>query len=304
MTSRHGPTSLAAQSIAIDQSVSSASTSLAQDTAYIMMKSAQPQQETPIPGWTGFNINISQPLPVSVIHYLPVIEASPTDLSTVNHILSDAVTHADRLECDSVMVVFDQAIYSKVQQIRWANKAIEQRLVPRLGEFHTVMCFLSAIGKRFKLAGLEDVLIESNVVAPGSMNGVLSGHMYNRSIRAHKILFEALSRMQFTQFLSNLDDDAKARHDAQISELIRCYHNAEEVNTDSISDLQKLFAEYVEQQCKSNPLFAYWTSYLNMITILLAFIRATRTSNWALHLASLRMMLPWMFAYDRTNYAR
>ena len=78
------------------------------------MKSAQAQQETRIPGWSGFTIKISQPLPESVIHYLPVIEASPTDLSTVNHILSDAVNHADRLDCDSVMVVFDQAIYSKV----------------------------------------------------------------------------------------------------------------------------------------------------------------------------------------------
>ena len=41
-----------------------------------------------------------------------------------------------------------------------------------------------------------------------------------------------------------------------------------------------------------------------MIGMLLSFIRATRTTNWSLHLSSVRRMLPWFFAYDRINYAR
>ena len=37
------------------------------------------------------------------------------------------------------------------------------------------MPFLAVIGKRSRDAGLEDILIESGVVAQGSINGVLSG---------------------------------------------------------------------------------------------------------------------------------
>lgn len=106
-------------------------------------------QDYSLPGWTAFNIQISDPLPCSAIHYLPVIEASPTNLSTVKHILLEAVKRADNLHCVQIMVVFDQAIYGKAQQIRWADMDLMNRLVLRLGEFHTIMSFLSVIRKRF-----------------------------------------------------------------------------------------------------------------------------------------------------------
>lgn len=90
----------------------------------------------------------------------------------------------------------DQAIYSKAQHIRWQDDTFQKRLVLRLGEFHTTMAFLAVIGKRFRDAGLEDILIESGVVAHNSVGGVISGHHYNRSIRAHKLMAEALQRLR------------------------------------------------------------------------------------------------------------
>jgi len=44
------------------------------------------------------------------------------------------------------------------------------------------MCFIGVIGKRFQDGGSRDILIESNVVAEASMNGVLSGKHYNQTI--------------------------------------------------------------------------------------------------------------------------
>ena len=41
-----------------------------------------------------------------------------------------------------------------------------------------------------------------------------------------------------------------------------------------------------------------------MVEILLGLIRASREGDWMLHLASVRAMIPWCFAYDRLNYAR
>ena len=40
-----------------------------------------------------------------------------------------------------------------------------------------------------------------------------------------------------------------------------------------------------------------------MVEVLL-FLRDTRETNWELHLASIRKMLPWIFAYDHVNYSR
>ena len=41
-----------------------------------------------------------------------------------------------------------------------------------------------------------------------------------------------------------------------------------------------------------------------MSEILLALLRASREGDWMLHLAAIRQMIPWCFAYDKLNYAR
>ena len=48
----------------------------------------------------------------------------------------------------------------------------------------------------------------------------------------------------------------------------------------------------------------YWNSYLEMVDLILCFIRASREECWRLHLTAFHDMLPWSQAYDRTNYAR
>ena len=52
------------------------------------------------------------------------------------------------------------------------------------------------------------------------------------------------------------------------------------------------------------PIAAFWESYLTLFELFLNFFRSMREENWELHKACLQKMLPWMFAYDHTNYAR
>ena len=55
-------------------------------------------------------------------------------------------------------MVFDEAVYAKVQQVRWKEEAFInrfQRFVVRLGEFHTIMTYLSAVSKIFEDRGLK-----------------------------------------------------------------------------------------------------------------------------------------------------
>ena len=55
----------------------------------------------------------------------------------------------------------------------------------------------------------QDILVEAEVIALGSIKGVMSGKHYNRAMRPHKIMFEALQRMRFQAFLTE-DDRADA----------------------------------------------------------------------------------------------
>ena len=70
-------------------------------------------------------------------------------------------------------------------------------VVARMGGFHTSMTFLTIRGKRFGDAGLRDILFETRIVSAGSVDGVLNGKHYNRAIRAHKTVAEALFRVQW-----------------------------------------------------------------------------------------------------------
>lgn len=273
-----------------------------QELIYLIAKKDQADL---LPTWTGYQKMVTPEenmLRKSHLHYLDVIEAPPNDLSTIKHVLDMSVKKADELELEAIVVIFDQALYSKAQHIRWKDGDLQRRLVLRMGEFHTCMAFMGAIGKMFRLSGIEDVLVEAGVVADGSINGVISGHNYNRSLRAHKILYEAMSRLQIDCFVSSLDDLA-AEAFRNVAKEIR------EVNTTNVVSLQmieieKRYAEFVSARSAESAMFKFWSSYQEAIRTLLMFIRATRESNWDAHVTILRKMIPYFFALDRQNYAR
>ena len=72
--------------------------------------------------------------------------------------------------------------------------------MPRLGAFHISCCFLAVIGKRFEDAVLTDLLIESEVSSSDSISAVIEGRQYNRGVRAHKIVMEALWSPRWKSF--------------------------------------------------------------------------------------------------------
>ncbi|KAJ8043723.1 hypothetical protein HOLleu_10936 [Holothuria leucospilota] len=63
-----------------------------------------------------------------------------------------------KLEQEEIVVVLDQAIYSKALQIVWKESQRFNKVILRLGAFHTTCVMLGVIGKRFDDAGLRDVL--------------------------------------------------------------------------------------------------------------------------------------------------
>lgn len=70
------------------------------DLAYVLVKSVEPEKdEQLLPGWTGFNTLLYKEADteVSRVGYLPVIDAPPTEYSTINAILKNSTEIADQL---------------------------------------------------------------------------------------------------------------------------------------------------------------------------------------------------------------
>lgn len=71
-----------------------------------------------------------------------------------------------------------------------------------------------------------------------------------------------------------------------------------------VDELMKKYNDFVKKMSADNPIYQLWSSYLEMVLLLLTFIRVTREPDWELHVAVLWLMMAWYFAYGRTNYAR
>jgi hypothetical protein len=252
---------------------------------YVLAKfRCEEEEEVPLPSWSGFFTQLTTLVPdKSRIGYLPIIDGSPTDLGVVNAVLSQSIDIADKLNQNSIVVVMDEAVYAKAQLIRWTDDVFQNRLVLRLGEFHVIMCFLGIIGKRFQDGGLRDILIESNIVAEGSINGVLSGKHYNRSIRSMKIVYEAIYRLVITAFLDFMSDDERNSLEYVVHDLKAAFSNGtftEVAESDDVRNFLRKLNEFTSEKGKSSPTFAYWLSFLEMVDILLEFVRATRLVDY------------------------
>ena len=104
------------------------------DTAYIAIKSVHTYygDQCPLPGWTGFNtilVEVHEIPKESRVGYLPIINANPTEYPTIYAILKRSVSIVDKLKLKYAVVVFDEGLYSKVQQVRGKEQTFYDKLV-------------------------------------------------------------------------------------------------------------------------------------------------------------------------------
>ena len=71
---------------------------------------------------------IHEPRKPSQITYLPIIDASPTEYATLYTFMQKCLRMLDKLKIIYLAIVCDQAIYTKVQHIRWKDKIFTQIL--------------------------------------------------------------------------------------------------------------------------------------------------------------------------------
>ena len=131
-----------------------------------------------------------------------------------------------------MVITFDLAIYVKAKQIQWKFPQEFSGTVIRMGGFHIALNFLAVLGKKYQNSGLEDVLIESGVYAPGSVMALMKGKSFNRGVRAHKLAMEALFRLMWPSFLHWLNDGGPESQEKIVDE---------ERITDSIKSLRLAF---------------------------------------------------------------
>ena len=173
--------------------------------------------------------------------------------------------------------------------------------------------YLGIIGKRFGDGGLRDLLVQSEVLAEGSVDRALSGKTYNRAARSVKIVYEALSRLLLDDFHDQTKekDEQKEIIDNVMIMMRDFSSNINQTNLDTIlnsetfSQYNIMWIDYLDGLKENgSELTQYWLSYLDMARILLNLLCAARAGLWHLFPETIRDVIPYCFAYDNINYSR
>jgi len=172
----------------------------------------------------------------------------------------------------SSVVTFDLAIYSKAKEIQWRYPNEFKDLTIRIGGFHIALNFLSVIGKQFEESGIEELLIESSLYGNATAAALLTGKSCNRGVRAHKLIMEALLRLQwraFCEWLQKAENTLKLealQMDKIVSKLANCRdaiveNKLQEILPnlcESLKEIHPLFYKFC-RGCTS-PLSVFWNS--------------------------------------------
>ena len=230
-----------------------------------------------IPGWTGFNITIRKNIVIlnSKVSYLDTVDSPATDVKTAFEVLCGGNEIKERLNLKSIVCVFDQAFYAKTEEVQWKNRELFGDTVLMLGGFHLLMMFMGILAVRFGDAGLTGIAVQSGVIGGGSIDRAVEGKHYNRAIRMHKVICEALSALLYEKLISWISEQnqptfSEANRTLQEPK-VNFYENGinDLVEDDNFKSFSQLFYTYRQDiEDNGSDLQRFWISYLNLCELL------------------------------------
>ena len=273
-------------------------------------------QHEVIPGWNEVNTKLSPKIIATKIGYGPMIPSAPTDPSVVHKGIEYAVKLSAKLGLKHTIVTADQAIYDIAFSLREKapdDDEIYGHLILMLGQFHLASNFNAAIGKLMRGSGGEEILAKSGICKLGTANKIFgpSGDYY-QSMRAHKLLREAMARLHweaFEDWYQNNNGDMQVIGDLE-SELQEFCNGVVDDNVQitsklpmqSISNLEELMAEF-DREREFSPSHVVWRTYIKMVDILINFTSSYRKGDWEQSLHEASNMLPYIISAGHHNYS-
>ena len=135
--------------------------------------------------------------------------------------------------------------------------------------------------------------------------------MYNRSIYAHKVFYEAIQCLLLKLFFTWLHEHGLSNEFGDETIQHNIHFNLCPESFESSIDGEEFECYYTEYQrfvndlkCENNPLATFWLSYIDLVSLVLDVIYSTRVGDWNVFIESVKDVTVWAFAYDRYNYSR
>ena len=232
--------------------------------------------------WVGFMSKYYvDNLPQQDVRYLPNMRQPITGLDVIQETLILTQRCAQECRIPYGVVSYDLNAAKPAMQMQATEKPKYDNVFIMPGVFHVEMAFFKALGKMIEDSGGPTMLIETDVLATGSLNGFLSGKHFNWCKRLHPILGLALEILHFQVFIDSYDekDELKAMTD--------------KLSLTSRDDLEVVLASEVFIRCVSSyttytektrsgehgVTAQFWIMYIDYIDHYHSLERAIRTNN-------------------------
>ena len=141
-----------------------------------------------------------------------------------------------------------------------------------MGDLHTEMAFLSAIGDWFEGSGWTEIYEMSDIRTgtEGHVDSFLTGKNVKRTRYAYQVTLKVL--LEFSR--EGFNKCSVEKHD-----------------------------DWINARKLESTTALYWFTAIEMIAIIFMFVRSVRDPNFLNYVDILRSMMPWFFALDHTNYS-
>ena len=158
-------------------------------------------------------------------------------------------------------------------------------------------------------SGLPDILLSSEILGTGSLNGFLKGKHYNCCERIYTLLYAALSDLHIQRFKNDSYSDGKLP--GEVSEILLSFSQnpreiIEGVSNPQLVKLVKKYETYCEDtragELGKTAQFAML--YMDIIHDKLILDRAIRTNDVDLYTYAMEEMVPVTWSGYRPNYKR
>jgi len=258
------------------------------------------------PGWSGCMevLYVTKEYQTSAVVPLPFINLTPSNPTTIYTALLQAAAKGSSNGQTITMVTFDQPLYAKAREMVGAapDDSPLKSLFIRLGGFHLLMSFLSAIGHIMEGSGLEELY--NTVYAKNSVQQIMNGKAYSRAVRALFLVEEALVTLFLKTNAARINVD-KDELNFIYSTFKRGTASEEDITQSAVV---KNFMENLEKQLQHTKEMGrtqkLWIQLIEMVEIVRMFIRAERSGDFFLHLHCVHEMLPIFHSSGHLNYAK
>lgn len=261
------------------------------------------------PLWVGYNSRICKnKFPRDRVEYLAFMNKSPTNHAVVRACLDKLKRIRMEVGQQYIEVDFDLAIFMIALRIQHAYSPLYNDIFIHAGPFHTNMAYFHAIGKFIDECGMTNLFMDIELIAPGSVNGLVSGKHFNRCKRIFTISSLAIRELLFDRFMS----------DHEIPDLENFKDYLIQFSTPST----KKFHPYIDHEGAKNLLSEYqkfekcvydgelsltaqyYARFLRLMDYYFTFSRSIQTVDFQLHMSVLPFMINIFFALNLFNYAR